>query len=45
MKYSLELLQSKTDDFINTLENSKGLHFMTLILAEQVLGHSKKILN
>lgn len=42
MEYSLELLQSKTDDFINTLENSKSLHSMTLILAEQVLRHSKK---
>lgn len=41
MKYSLELLQSKTNDFINKLENSKGLHFMALILAEQVLRHSK----
>ena len=41
MEYSLELLQSKTGDFINELENSKGLHFMALILAEQVLGHSK----
>lgn len=41
MKYSLEDLQEKTNNFINTLENSKGLHFMTLILAEQVLRHSK----
>lgn len=41
MEYSLELLQSKTGDFINTLENLKGLHFMTLILAELALGHSK----
>lgn len=41
MEYSLELLQSKTGDFINTLENLKGLHFIALILAEQVLGHSK----
>ena len=41
MEYSLEFLQSKTGDFINTLENSKGLHFMALILAEQILGHSK----
>ena len=41
MEYSLELLQSKTGDFINTFENLKGLHFMTLILAELVLGHSK----
>lgn len=41
MEYSLELLQSKTSDFINTLENSKGFHFMALILAEWVLGHSK----
>ena len=41
MKYSLEALKEKTDDFINTLENSKGLHFMALILAEQVLRHSK----
>ena len=30
--YSLELLQSKTNDFINKLENSKGLHFMALML-------------
>ena len=41
MKYSLELLQSKTGDFIKTLENSKDLHFMALILAKQVLEHSK----
>ena len=41
MEYSLELLQSKTSDFINTLENSKGFHFMALILTEWVLGHSK----
>ena len=41
MKCSLEALQEKTDNFINTLENSKGLHSMALILAEQVLGHSK----
>lgn len=41
MRYSLELLQLKTDDFIDSLENSKGLHSMALILAEQVLGHSK----
>lgn len=41
MGYSLEVLQSKTGDFIKTLENSKDFHFMALILAEQVLGHSK----
>lgn len=41
MGYSLEALQSKTSDFINTLENSKDPHFMALILAEQVLEHSK----
>ena len=39
--HSLEALQSKTSDFINTLENSKGLHFTALILAKQVLEHSK----
>jgi hypothetical protein len=41
MKYSLEALQEKTGDFINTLENSKGLHFIALMLASQVLDHSK----
>ena len=41
MKYSLEALKEKTDDFINTLENSKDLHSMALILAKQALGHSK----
>lgn len=41
MKYSLEALQEKTGDFVNTLENSKGLHFMALMLASQVLDHSK----
>lgn len=41
MEYSLELLQSKTSDFINELEKSKKLHFMALMLAEKVLGHSK----
>lgn len=41
MEYSLELLQSKTGDFINELENSKSLHFMALVLSEQVLGYSK----
>ena len=43
IKYSLELLQSKIDDFIDSLENLKGLHFIALILTEQVLGHSKNI--
>lgn len=41
MDYSLKLLQLKTGDFINDLENSKGLHFMALMLAEQVLSYSK----
>lgn len=41
MEYSLEALQEKTGDFVNTLENSKGLHFMALMLASQVLDHSK----
>ena len=41
MKYSLEALQEKTGDFVNILENSKGLHFMALMLANQVLDYSK----
>ena len=41
MEYSLELLQSKTGDFINTLESSKGLHFMALMLTTQILSYSK----
>ena len=41
MEYSLELLQSKTNDFINKLENSKGLHFMALMLTTQILSYSK----
>lgn len=41
MEYSLEALQEKTNYFINTLENSKGLHFMALMLAAQILGYSK----
>lgn len=41
MEYSLEALQEKTNDLINDLENSKGLHFMALMLTTQILSYSK----